>query len=170
MKSFKSNNWIPKQVRKQMKRKFEASKGLKTVKSVKRCLKLREKLESAENELKKMFLEKKLRNENVAIAKIKRNPKVFFSMAKKKQKTFEGVGPFLKENGDLIDKSEAEALKRAYDKAFSEPNENEKIQDPKEFFTISEENKITIENIPMTRADIKEAIDELSATSSPGPD
>ena len=68
-----------------MKRKFEASKGLKTVTSVKSCLKLREKLKSAEDELKKMFLENKLKNENVAKAKIKRNPKVFFSMAKKKE-------------------------------------------------------------------------------------
>ena len=39
---FKSNNRIPRQVRKHMKRKHEASEGLKTVKSSKRCLKLRE--------------------------------------------------------------------------------------------------------------------------------
>ena len=84
--TFRSNNLIPRKVRKEMRRKFEASESLKTVTSVKRCLRLREKLEKAEDELKEMYNEKKLKNENIAIAKIKRNPKVFFSMAKKKQK------------------------------------------------------------------------------------
>ena len=82
--SFRSKNHIPRQVRTQMRRKHEASKGLKTVTSVKRCLRLREKLENAENELKSMFMKKKIQDEAVAFAKMKRNPKVFFSLAKKK--------------------------------------------------------------------------------------
>ena len=55
-------------------------------------------------------------------------------MAKKKQNKFEGVGPFLKENGDVIDESVAEALKNTYQKAFSETNKTEQIKDAKEFF------------------------------------
>ena len=42
--SFRSKNLIPRQVRTQMRRKHEAYKGLKTVTSVKRCLRLREKV------------------------------------------------------------------------------------------------------------------------------
>ena len=55
--SFWSNNLIPRKVRKQLRRKFEASESLKTVTSVKRCLKLREKLEKAEDELKEIYHE-----------------------------------------------------------------------------------------------------------------
>ena len=44
--------------------------------------------------------------------KEKRNAKVFFSLAKKKGKTFGGIGPFLTENGDPIADSEAEALRK----------------------------------------------------------
>ena len=70
----------------------------------------------------------------------------------------------------FIDESEAQALKKAYEKAFSEPDKTEEIKDAKQFFTNLNPNNIKMENIPMTTEDIKEAIDELSVTASPGPD
>ena len=140
-----------------MKRKFEASKGLKTVTSVKSCLKLREKLKSAEDELKKMFLEKQLKNENVARAKIKRNPKVFFSMAKKKENILL-MKVRQKPYRELIIKLSVSLMKM------------KKIQKPKEFFTNTDQNNMKIENIPLTTDYIKETIDVLSATLSPGTD
>ena len=68
--SFRSRNQIPRQVRAQMQRKKEASDGLKTVKSVQRCLNLWRKLLMAEEELKRMYIERKIKEEGAAIAKI----------------------------------------------------------------------------------------------------
>ena len=44
------------------------------------------KTRKVEAELKKMFEERKFSKDDVAIAKIKRNPKVFFSHAQKRKK------------------------------------------------------------------------------------
>jgi hypothetical protein len=152
-----------------MRRKKEASDGLKTVKSVAKCLFLRQKLEQAEAELKKMFEERKFKEENVAIAKIKRNPKVFFSLAKKREKTFGGIGPFLKENGDPIEESAAEVLRKTYEKAFSKPNKDFKVDNPSVFFATTS-HEIKMDSIHMTREDIKDSINLLSVDASPGPD
>ena len=167
--SFRSGNQIPRQVRAHMRRKKDASDGIKTVKSVQRCLKLREKLKKAKEELRKMYYERKIEEEDAAIAKIKRNPKVFFSLAKKKEKTFGGIGPFLKENGDPIADSEAEALRKTYEKAFSKPNKEYLVGNPNVFFATSP-NEIKIDSIHITRDDIKDSINELSPNASPGPD
>ena len=168
-KTFKSTNRIPRQIRTQMKRKQEASDGLKTVKSVRKCLKLREKLENAEEELKKMAKSREMKMEESTYAKIKRNPKAFFSYAKKKQKTFSGIGPFLKENGDPVEEHEAESLRKAYEKAFSKPKEEAIIKDPNEFFKDTP-NEVKIEYIPVDEIEIRMAIDELSPNAAPGPD
>ena len=80
-----------------------------------------------------MFLKKKIHDETVAIAKMKRNPKVFYSLAKKKKKVFGGVSPFLKENGERMQETEAEVLTKTYEKAFSEPNTEAKVLSPEDF-------------------------------------
>ena len=95
--------------------------------------------------------------------------KFFFQLQRKKKKTFGGIGPFLKENGDHIDETEAELLRETYEKAFSTPKEQEKVTDPKEFFT-EEPDAISISTIPMTTDDLKEAISALSANAAPGSD
>ena len=64
---------------------------------------------------------------------------------------------------------EAEALRKAYEKAFSEPKEQAKIENPKEFFKDSP-NEFKIENIPLDEIEIRTAIDELSPNAAPGPD
>ena len=168
-KCFRSSNKIPRDIRKQMKRKKEASDGLRTVTSVRQCLKLKEKLKHAEEELKQMSESKDLKMENAAYSKIKRNPKAFFAFAKKKQKTFGGIGSFLNENGVQIDESETETLRKAYEKVFSEPKEDAKIENPNEFFKDSP-NEFKIENIPLNEIEVKMAIDELSPNAAPGPD
>ena len=68
-----------------------------------------------------------------------------------------------------MDKSEAEALKTAYEKAFSEPKEEAKINNPKEFFKDSP-HEFKIENIPLDEIEVRNAIDELSPNAAPGPD
>ena len=60
-----------------------------------------------------MYSERKIKEEGAAIVKKKK---------KKLKVSFGGIGPFLKENGDQIADSEAEALRKTYEKAFSKPN------------------------------------------------
>ena len=78
----------------------------------------------------------------MATAKIKRNPKVFFSPAKKKEKKYGGIGPFQKENRDPIEDSEAEALRKTFEQPLIEPKEAHKVGNPNAFFaTTSSEVK-----------------------------
>ena len=105
-------NKIPKKVRNLFRIKKKASDSLKTVQSVKKCLSLRAKIESSEEELKTLYLERKNKLEEAAIAKIKRNPGAFFSYAKRQAKTFSGIGPFLKQGGEPLEENEAETLKK----------------------------------------------------------
>ena len=167
--SHSSNNRIPRRVRTLFRNKKNASNALKTVKSVKRCLNLRKKIEAAEEELKYLYSNRKSKLESAAIDKIKRNPKAFYAYAKRQSKTFNGVGPFLKSNGDPIEVSEAEALKQQYETVFSDPKEDAKIHNPKEFFseTTNDEN---IGNILFNYQDIRDSIDELSSKAASGPD
>ena len=89
----------------------------------------------------------------------------------KKRKSFSGVGPLTKENGETINDpvETAEALKKQYEKVFSKPDENMKVNDPKEFFKECNRN-INIDSIYFTEQDIREAINQLSAKAAAGPD
>ena len=73
--SFKSKNKIPRQVRLQLRRKSLESKALTKVKTTKGCKDLKRKIEEAERELSKSFLKRKLDEEDLAINKMKSNPK-----------------------------------------------------------------------------------------------
>ena len=165
----RSRNKIPKNVRTLFRKKKKASDGLTTVKSVKRCLELRKKLEKSENELKDLYKERKFKLENVALAKIKRNPGAFYSYARRHSKTFSGIGPFLDTNGNPLKESEAEALKSQYEKVFSTPKEESKVENPKEFFKESP-NEQKIDYIHFDFEDIQNAIDQLSSNAAAGPD
>ena len=130
----KSRNKIPRKVRTLFRNKRNASDKMKTVKSVKKCLELRKKIEKTEETLKALYDERKSKLENIALAKIKRNPKAFYSYAKRHSKTFSGVGPFLKPDGTRTENSEAEELKNQYEKVFSIPKEEAKVNNPAKFF------------------------------------
>ena len=108
--------------------------------------------------------------EDKAISQIKKNPKAFYAYARKFQKTFAGVGPLINSKGEIIsDPAEiAEAQKEQYEKVFSKPNGEKKVHNPNEFFKTSEKTKIS--NIHFNYMDVREAIDQLSANASAGPD
>ena len=107
--------------------------------------------------------------ESVALAKIKRNPGAFYSYARRHSKTFGGIGPFLDADGNPLEESEAEAMKKQYEKVFSTPKEEAKVENPKEFFKDSlNEHKIDV--IHFDVEDIRDAIDQLSPHAAAGPD
>ena len=84
-KKFKSKNRIPRMVRLNMRRKQEASKAIKTVKSAERCRKLKNKIAAAEKEISKSYFGYKINKENDALDKMKTNKKFFFTYVKNKQ-------------------------------------------------------------------------------------
>ena len=138
-----TNNTFPRRVRTLFRNKKNVSNAMKTVKSVRRCLQLRRKLESTEEELKDFYLIRKSKLEDAAILKIKHNPRAFYAYAKRQSKTFSGVGPFLKTNEEPYEESEAEALKVKYEKVFRKPKEEMLVKNTKEYFKdIDNENNI----------------------------
>ena len=164
-----NNNKIPKQVRNLFRTKKKASDCLMVVTSVKKCLALRKRIENAEEELKTLYRERKQKLEKAAISKIKLNPNAFFSYAKRHSKTFSGVGPFFNENGEPLEEIEAEELKKQYEKVFSNPDLEAKVDNPKKFFEDSP-NEEKVDNIIFTTSEVKEAIDQLSVNAAAGPD
>ena len=166
-----SNNKIPKNVRKLFIQKRSASKRILKSTSANKCLSLRNKLDIIEEELKVNYTARRTKQENIAINKMKKNPHAFYAYAKKFSKTYSGVGPLLKENGEVITDSKeiAEALREQYEKAFSEPRTDEKIENVEIFFKETEaENKI--DTIFFTEMDVRDAIDKLSNNAAAGPD
>ena len=106
---------------------------------------------------------------------MKQNPKVFFSYAKARQKTAAKVGPFLDPvTGELnLDpESSAQCLSDQYSSVFSQPRPGWDIPDMKEFFKVdsSQPTGPILTDFEFSKSDIEYACDELSATSSPGPD
>ena len=108
-----------------------------------------------------------------AVAKIRRNPKYFYSYARKFSKLRSGIGPFLNDQDELIsDNFEmAEMLRVQYEKAFSKPLEKAIVQDATNFFKDNPENTfIGFPFIHIDYDDVIEAIDSLSLNAAPGPD
>ena len=166
-----SNNKIPRHVRKLFKQKRSLTKGIMKTTSARRCLDLRRKIDSIELQLKASYVERRRKQEEEAISKIKKNPKAFYTYAKRFSKTFSGVGPIIKEDGEVVTnpKEVAEIQNKQYQKVFTKPKEDSMIDDAKDFFEEStSDNKI--ENMPFTYIDVREAIDKLSVNAAAGPD
>ena len=58
------------------------------------------KLEGIESELKHSYEKRRSGQESVAISKIKKDPKVFFTYAKRFSKTNSDIGPFFDKDGN----------------------------------------------------------------------
>ena len=65
-------------------------------------MKLMDELEVVETEIEKEYKIRKTKVENEAISKMKKDPKFFYSYAKKHSKSKSQVGPFFDEEGELI--------------------------------------------------------------------
>ena len=94
---------IPREVRNLFRAKRKASKALKVVKSVKRCLALRKRIASIDFDLKKSYENRKRAKENEIFEKSKSNINVLYGYIKKKQKKKCRIGPFLNKKGEIID-------------------------------------------------------------------
>ena len=107
-----------------------------------------------------------------AISNIKVNPKYFFTYAKKHLKTSSSIGPF-KIDEQLITELDgiSESLNEQYTSSFSSPDQNYHIDDPKVFFSYTEENNNKLlTDIIFTRKMIVDEINNIKNDSAPGPD
>ena len=144
--------------------------------------KINEQLQSASSKQRKEKLERKLinieislqlshkatstRKEQKALKAIKTNPKHFFAYAKKYSKTNSSIGPLLDKNNEYTSSAQkmANILADQYNSVFSKPIGTSKYSD----MNTDARNPIT--DIVFTENDIIDVIDELSNTSSSGPD
>ena len=134
-------------------------------------LKLKGKLEIIESKLSQSYDERRKSQEKEAIQKMRKDPRTFFSFAKKFSKAKTDVGPFLDEEGNLVTNTEniAEMLKAQYESVFSHPVPAKVISDPENFFKSSDADE-QLDNVIFNRDDVIEALDKLSTNAAPGPD
>ena len=128
--------------------------------------KLNRKLVDIEVSLQKSHHVSKMAGETKAIEAIKKNPKYFYSYAKKFSSLTNKVGPLLDENNFYTGSSKkmSEILSKQYESVFSEPSSSSVYAD---------QNVVVKDNlgdIIFTIDDIINAIDELSNNSGSGPD
>ncbi|CAI9718999.1 Hypothetical predicted protein [Octopus vulgaris] len=125
-----------------------------------------------EDNLKQHYDEECNNAEKKAIENIKKNPKCFYSFAKKYSNTKSTIGPLQRQNGDVVNNpiEMAEMLGQQYESVFSEPSKTMKIHDPGKFFKDIDHTKPTLSDIDFNPEDIARAIDKLSMHSAAGPD
>jgi hypothetical protein len=129
------------------------------------------KLEDIETQLKSSYDNRRSKQESDAISKIKKDPKAFFSYAKRFSKTNSDIGPFFNVDGNPVLDAETivEMLRNQYDGVFSNPKKEASIKNPNDFFATNDA-QTTLENISFDRQDILDMIDKLSPGASAGPD
>ena len=136
----------------------------------------KKRIEKAIGEIDKKLLdsyeEENIVNETRAIENIKSNPKYFFTYARKKLKTRNKIGPFEMKGEKITSLLEiCIKLVKQYSSSFSQPDPEYKIDNPTEFFSMSEESVGPIlGDIDFTPKSIMDAIKEIKNNAAPGID
>merc|ERR1711888_49145 len=135
------SNIIPRDRRILLRKKKKLYKKLRNTNSVDMKAELENRISEIDKKLLESHGEENIVKEARALEKIKTNPKHFYTYAKKKLKTRSKVGPFVL-NGEKIDKliDICIKLEEQYTSSFSHPDLKFKIQNPKEFFSMNDEN------------------------------
>ena len=159
-KQDKPRNKIPKKIRILMRKKTSLSKKLMSSNSPVKTLRLMKLLETIENDLKESYTNMKMKKENEALKKIKKDPRYFYKFASSFSKVKNNVGPLINEKGETTkDPFEmAEILKKQYESTFSKPNPEFNIDNLEDFFNSAEGEQ---ENVSNTEGD-----DMINKTSS----
>ena len=99
-------NKIPRHVRTLILKKSIMSNKIMTCLKWQKTYKMMQEVENIEQELQDNYKKQKWKKEKEAMGGIKRNPKHFFSYAKKHTKGQNYIGPFLDKNGDPVKETE----------------------------------------------------------------
>ena len=133
----KVKNKIPRDVRLLMRQKHELSERIKKSNHWLKTVKLTKELEAKESELLEKYQEHKLKVEKEALGKIKKkDPKFFYSYAKKSAKTSSEVGTLVGPDGSLCSSTldKVECLRQQYESVYTLPDKTFLVDDPQIFF------------------------------------
>ena len=138
-----TKNFIPKKVRKLMRRKKKLSERMFSSKLWQRNLKVEEELEAVEKEIDDHYKERRSKEEKDAIGKMKDNPKYFYTYSRKFSKTKETIHSLVKEDGSVVTEAAEQAamLMEQYTSVASTPMEAYMVPDPQQFFLVSEDEE-----------------------------
>lgn len=141
-------------------------------KNSKRADKLVAEIEKTHREIKRSYENERNKEENDAIDKISENSKYFFSYANQKRSQHSKIGPLIKD-GEIINNPEdiAESLQNQFCSVFSDPDENQHINNIEEFFDSDEDiPEINLSDINFSEKDIEAAISEIKPNAACGDD
>ena len=129
-------------------------------------MQLKASLASINEKIKEQLKRSRDIDESKAIAEIKKNPRFFYSFARKFSKLKCKVGPLKTDSGRFVSspKDMADLLQTQFCSVFSNP-ESSSIKDPS-FPSV----ETTLEDIVLTIEDLISSIDALNPTSAPGED
>ena len=154
-------------------------KKRKLINSLQRCTTqyrkqaIENEIQNYEAQIKRLLITKMQTEEDKAVDNIKKNPRYFYSFAKRKTNMREEVGPLKmdQETGLTSDPQQiADILKKQYESAFSKPKADKRVTDPNLFFGSTENERETISDIEFDTEDIVKAINEVKTYSAAGPD
>ena len=131
-----------------------------------KLINLNKRKEDVEIEIRDSIRKERDDKEKEVIAKIKTNPRAFFSYAKRNCKTYSSIGPLLDLNNKLQSDPQAmtEILQEQYKKAFSDPDTGAQKTDDENI------NTPILNDVIFNEEDIIRAIGEIPTSSAPGPD
>ena len=157
---------IPRERRILMRKRRALNLKLKHATSTTRMENIQGKLINIEILLQRSHQASHQQSEQKAINAIKTNPKYFFSYAKKFSKLHSKIGPLLNENNQYTASSieMANILKIQYESVFSDPIVNS------DYIDEAADSHESLLDMDFSESDFHKAIDELSNTSSSGPD
>ena len=152
-----------------MRRRNRINKQILRITSPKRKEKLKLELIDIESKLNKSRKKSKYLEEIKAIETIKKNPKYFYSYAKRFSKCTNSIGPLKDKSGNYIYNNQdiANAFSDQYKSVFSKPDVP--LPPARNIFP-DDDNSDKLNDIHFTEKDLVEAINELSDKSSSGPD
>ena len=123
--------------------KTKLSKKILSSNSGNKTVQMMKTLETVEKELELSYKNMRMKREKEALNKIKRNPRYFYSYAKRFSKIREKVGPLLNEEGETVSDPflMAEVLRKQYESAFSSPDPEFNMETMGDFFSLAERNE-----------------------------
>lgn len=153
-------------IRRRLNAKISECTKLKPTNFQDKLNKLNKKKENLELKIRDSIRKESEDKEREAIAKIKKNPRAFYTYAKQNCKTYTSVGPLLDDDNKLQSDPTvmSNIMQQQYKKSFSDPNSGTKRTS-----NVNIEN-IRLEDFEFTEEDIIKAINDIPLTSAPGPD
>ena len=164
-KKDRPKNKIPKNIRILMRKKTSLSKKIMASSSPTRTVRLLKLLETIENNLKTSYQTMRMKKEDEALKKIRKDPRYFYKFANSFSKVRNNIGPLINEKGETTKESYdmAEILKKQYESTFSTPDPEFNIDNLGDFFNSMEESEM---NKSSTEADNCKKEDELNKRSN----